>query len=120
MKKIAQAAIDEVGSDMKLSDLGESLEMGKRLEAEYKEELEKLSANRVKYTDLTRELNTAKETYNMLTKRLEESRVAGAADAGSVQIIFQHLRICLRGSEKILQTNSIWHFTIHCGARLIP
>lgn len=64
-----------------------SLEMGKRLEAEYKEDLEKLSTNRVKYTDLTRELNTAKETYNMLTKRLEENRVASAADTGSVQIM---------------------------------
>ena len=30
MKKIAQAAIDEVGSDMKLSDLVDNLEMGKR------------------------------------------------------------------------------------------
>lgn len=64
-----------------------NLEALDRVEAEFKNDIEKLSDNQRQYLGLLREFNVAQEIYIMLAKRVEEAKVAEVSITRDVQIV---------------------------------
>lgn len=78
---------EKINSEVTVAVNRSKLEAVKGLEDEYARNVVKLSENRQKYAQLTREVNVSQEIYSMLRKRLEEGKVAAGVENGAIKLI---------------------------------
>lgn len=77
----------KINSEVDLAVNQSRLVAVQQIENEYAKDVERLSTNKQKYVNLTREVNVTKDIYVMLSKRLEESKVAATAENGAIQMV---------------------------------